>query len=47
MYGGDSRQRPGSEGEGLDQYHHLHQQVEKDIYDNNAEIRYLDNKIVK
>lgn len=46
MYGGESRNRGGEENS-LDHYQGLHRQVENEIQENNAEIRLLNNKIVK
>lgn len=43
MYGGEQGQREGS----LEHWQGLHRQVESDIHDNNAEIKLLNNKIVK
>lgn len=47
MYGGEYRMRGPGEENNLDQLQGLHRQVESDIQENNAEIKLLNNKIVK
>ena len=47
MYGGEYRVRGPGEENSLDQLQGLHRQVESDIQENNAEIKLLNNKIVK
>lgn len=47
MYGGDYRMRGPPEENSLDQLQGMHRQVESDIQENNAEIKLLNNKIVK
>lgn len=47
MYGGEHRTRPAGEENTLDQLQGMHRQVETDIQENNAEIKLLNNKIVK
>lgn len=47
MYGGDQRLRGSTEENSLDHLQGLHRQVESDIQENNAEIKLLNNKIVK
>jgi hypothetical protein len=47
MYGGEHRMRGPAEENSLDQLQGLHRQVESEIQENNAEIRLLNNKIVK
>jgi hypothetical protein len=47
MYGGEYRSQGNIEEGSLDHVQGLHRQVTKDIHENNAEIRLLNNKIVK
>jgi uncharacterized protein YPO0396 len=47
MYGGEHRTRGAGEENNLDQLQGMHRQVESEIQENNAEIRLLNNKIVK
>lgn len=47
MYGGDHRNRGPGEENSLDHLQGMHRQVESDIQENNAEIKLLNNKIVK
>jgi hypothetical protein len=47
MYGAEYKNQHSMEEGSLDHLQGLHRQVTKDIHENNAEIRLLNNKIVK